>query len=130
VTKNKDFRTLCNIGESLKTSAAVQKSKSVSELIGGTSKLLRELRERLDARSELLLQVRATLPQRLIDHVVSAGLDDGCLTLGTISAAWASRLRYVKNDVLTALNEVHDLKVATIKIRVTNPRPGPTTIKR
>ena len=52
----------------------MQKAKSVSELISGTSKALRDLRTRLDARSELLLKVRASLPARLIDHVVSAGL--------------------------------------------------------
>jgi len=99
----------------------MQKPKSVSELISGTSKALRDLRTRLDARSELLLKVRSSLPARLIDHVVSAGLENGCLTVGTISAAWASRLRYVKSELQAQLNEVHALNVTAVKIKVVNP---------
>ena len=98
--------------------AAMQKTKSVSELIGGTSKVLRDLRSRLDARAELLLRVRSTLPDRLIDHVVSAGLEADCLTLGTPSAAWASRLRYVKDEVLARLEREYGLKATRLKIRI------------
>jgi hypothetical protein len=100
----------------------MQKSKSLSELIGGSSKALRDLRERLDERSELLLRVRSCLPPRLIDHVISAGLQDGCLTLGTQSAAWSSRLRYVKNDLQTQLHRDHGLAITSVRIRVMAPR--------
>jgi len=99
----------------------MQKPKSVSELISGTSKALRDLRTRLDARSELLIKVRSSLPARLIDHVVSAGLQDGCLTLGTISPAWAARLRYVKSNLQVQLNTDHALGVSAVKIKVVNP---------
>jgi len=99
----------------------MQKPKSVSELISGTSKALRDLRVRLDARSLLLIRVRSCLPPRLIDHVISAGLQDGCLTLGTSSAAWASRLRYVKNELQIQLKQDHRLDIESVKIRVVNP---------
>jgi len=99
----------------------MQKPKSVSELISGTSKALRDLRTRLDARSELLIKVRSSLPARLIDHVVSAGLEDNCLTLGTISAAWASRLRYVKTDLQARMQADHALNIKIVKIKVVNP---------
>ena len=99
----------------------MQKTKSLSELISGSSKALRDLRERLDARSELLIRVRSTLPPRLIDHVISAGLQGGCLTLGTSGAAWASRLRYVKNEIQVRLNQRHKLGISMVKIRVVSP---------
>lgn len=96
----------------------MQKSKSLSELIGSSSKVLSELRKRLDERSQLLLQVRATLPAPLVGFVISAGLVDGQLTLGTGSATWASRLRYVMPKVLPVLLAEHGLKIDKVKIRV------------
>jgi hypothetical protein len=125
VTQNKDFRTLWQTEKAQKFRGAMQKPKSVSELIGGTSKALRDLRAALDARSELLIRVRSCLPARLIDHVLSAGLQDGCLTVGTRSAAWASRLRYVKNELQAQLNRDHHLQVSAVKIRVVNPGSAP-----
>jgi hypothetical protein len=103
----------------------MQKPKSLSELISGSSKALRDLRTRLDARSELLMRVRSCLPPRLIDHVISADLKDGCLTLGSHNAAWASRLRYVKNELQDQLNQDHSLGITAIKIRVVNSGPPP-----
>jgi hypothetical protein len=123
VTQNKDFRTLWQRRKVTKYRTAMQKPKSVSELISGTSKALRDLRTRLDARSELLIKVRSSLPARLIDHVVSAGLQDHCLTLGTVSAAWASRLRYAKSELQARLNADHALGVDVVKIKVVSLDP-------
>lgn len=96
----------------------MQKTKSVSELIGGTSKALLHLRERLDERARLLLQVRATLPPQLVAFALSAGLKDGVLTIGTGSAAWASRLRYVTPQTIAQLNADYQLSIEKVKIRV------------
>lgn len=100
----------------------MQKTRSVSELIGGSSKALRELRLRLDERSELLLKVRSTLPTRLVNCVESAGLERGRLTLGTASAVWASRLRYVTTEMRERLNADYRLNVDSVKIKIVSLR--------
>jgi hypothetical protein len=118
VTQNKDFRTLWHAEIRLKIRDAMQKTKSVSELLGGSSKALRELRLRLDERSQLLLQVRSALAPALVNHVDSAGLERGRLTLGTPSAAWASRLRYVTSDLRERLNADYQLAIDSVKIKI------------
>ena len=52
---------------------------------------------KIRSRDRLLIveQVRAALPARLAQAVVSAGLEQGRLTIGVVGAVWASRLRYV-----------------------------------
>ncbi len=106
----------------LKMHSAMQKTKSVSELLGGSSKALRELRLRLDERSELLLRVRSALPPALVSHVDSAGLERGRLTLGTASAAWASRLRYVKQELSERLFADYGLQIDSVKIKIVSLR--------
>ena len=96
----------------------MQKTKSVSELLRGSSKALRELRLKVDERSQLLLQVRSILPPALVSHVESAGIERGRLTLGTLSAAWASRLRYVTSDLRKRLNADYDLAIDSVKIKI------------
>lgn len=96
----------------------MEKAKCVRELITHTSKTLSILRQRLDAREQLLPRVRAVLPARLAQQVVSAGLEAGILTLGTSSASWASRLRYVVPEISARLSEEHGLEVGRVRIRV------------
>jgi len=96
----------------------MQKSKSVSELIQHSSKTLSQLRKRLDERGKLLLQVRAALPPRLVEYALSAGLQDGVLTLGTDSAAWASRLRYVAPELIDKFRLDYGVKVERVRVRV------------
>ncbi len=96
----------------------MQKTKSLSELIGGTSKALSQLREKLDERSRLLLQVRAAMPPPMVAFVLSAGLKDHVLTIGTGSAAWASRLRYVTPQLLQRLNDDYQMGIEKVRVRV------------
>lgn len=101
----------------------MKKTKSVSELITHTSKTLSILRQQLDERELLLSRVRAVLPARLVDEVVSAGMTERVLTLGTTRASWASRLRYVAPEIARKLGEEHGLRIERIRIRVIRP-PG------
>ena len=96
----------------------MQKSKSVSELIQHSSKALSVLRQRLDERGRLLLRVRAILPARFVEYVLSAGYQDGVLTLGTESAAWASRLRYVAPQLIVKFQADYGVSVEKVRVRV------------
>lgn len=97
----------------------MKKAKCVSELITHNSKTLSILRQRLDERERLLTRVRAATPARLAQQVVSAGLEEGVLTLGATSPSWASRLRYVVPEISAGLGE--ELRIKRIRIRVIPP---------
>ncbi len=80
----------------------MQNSKSLSELLARGGKRLSLLKDRAAQRSEIVEQVRAALPARLAQSVVSAGLEEGRLTIGVVGAVWASRLRYSKEPSASA----------------------------
>jgi hypothetical protein len=66
-------------------------------------------------------QVRAALPDRLAEAVVSAGLEQGRLTIGVVGAVWASRLRYLTDSIRKRVGSSMGTAVLTVKIRVVPP---------
>lgn len=87
-------------------------------------------------RTHFLARMRAALLEILPDAAASqvhvAGYDDRCLTLYVASAAWATRLRYMEQDLCRALAQRMRLQVDRVQIRVrpmmagqsrTKPRP-------
>ncbi len=99
----------------------MQNSKSLSELLARGGKRLSQLKERVEERSQVLTQVRAALPPRLARAVVSAGVDQGRLTIGVCGAVWASRLRYSTDLVKKRVSKSAGFEILTIKIRVVPP---------
>jgi len=66
------------------------------------------LRSEAAERRGLRERVRAALPAHEAAHVVSAGFDDeGRLSIGMDSAAWAARLRYSTTELLGKAIRVH-----------------------
>jgi hypothetical protein len=102
--------------------AAMQKPKSLSELLARGGKRLSLLNVRSFERSQVLAQVRAALPPRLQDAVVSAGLEQGRLTIGVVGAQWASRLRYSTEIIRKRLAGSSEVPIQSIRIRVVPPR--------
>jgi hypothetical protein len=99
----------------------MQNTKRLSELLTGPGKRLGSLRKRAAERASVLTQVQAAVTPKLAEFVVTAGIEDGLLTIGVGSAAWASRLRYCA-DVLrekVAQSSGEDLK--RVRIRVLPP---------
>src|SRR5580700_4324576 len=78
---------------------AMQNPRRVSDLLSRTGNKLTALKARSQERSRVLEQVRAVLPPRLSEAVVSAGIEQGRLTIGVVGAVWASRLRYSTESV-------------------------------
>jgi hypothetical protein len=99
----------------------MQNSKSLSELLARGGKRLSLLKERSAERSKVLEQVRAALPARLGQAVVSAGIDQGRLTIGVVGAVWASRLRYSTESIRKRVAKAAGLEILTVKIRVVPP---------
>jgi hypothetical protein len=102
-------------------SAAMQNSKSLSELLARGGKRLSQLKERSAERSQVLTQVRAALPLRLAQAVVSAGVDQGRLTIGVAGAVWASRLRYSTDIMKKRVAKSAGLAILSVRIRVVPP---------
>jgi Dna[CI] antecedent, DciA len=121
VTQNKDFCTVSPCQSEAWSVAAVQKSKSLSELLAGGGKRLSLLKERSAERSGVLSQVRDALPARLAHAVVSAGIDQGRLTVGVVGAVWASRLRYSTDIIRKRVSKAAGLEILAVRIRVVPP---------
>jgi hypothetical protein len=65
-------------------------------------------------------QVRAALPAKLAQTVVSAGVEQGRLTIGVVGAVWASRMRYMTESVRKAMGS-SGTPVLSVRIRVVPP---------
>jgi hypothetical protein len=103
-------------------SAAMQNPRSVSDLLSRTGNKLTALKTRSLERALVVEQVRAALPARLAEAVVSAGLDQGRLTIGVVGAVWASRLRYLTDSIRKRVGSSAGIAVLSVKIRVVPPQ--------
>ena len=103
----------------------MQKPKSISELLRVGGRRLTDLKARSEARNETLAQVCAVLPAPLAQAVVSAGFEDGRLTIGVNGAVWASRLRYGTDTLRMRLGRTLGTEITAVRIKVVPPRsPG------
>ena len=68
----------------------------------------------------MLERVREALPPKLAAAVVSAGLEQGRLTIGVVGAVWASRLRYSMERIQLKVS-APGIPVHSVRIRVVPP---------
>lgn len=100
----------------------MQKPKSINELIRIGGRRLTALKAKTAERNLALEQVCAALPPQLAQTVVSAGLEDGRLTIGVAGASWASRLRYLTDTLRKRVGESMGVEIETVRIKVVPPR--------
>jgi hypothetical protein len=98
----------------------MEKTRKISELLKDGGHLVR-LNARSKHRSRVLEEVRAALPSKLAQAVVSAGVEQGRLTIGVASAAWASRIRYLCEPTRAKVGEVLGMDLRTVRVRVVPP---------
>ncbi len=118
VTQDKEFRTFCTNQFATRTRQFMSKPKSINELLKSAGKGLSSLALQSAARGTTLKRVCDALPSDLAQAVVSAGLDEGRLTIGVASAAWAARLRYTIDELRAPVAKSLGADVQTIRIRV------------
>lgn len=92
--------------------------KSINELLKSGGKRLSSLSAKSAARTTTMASVCATLPPELAQAVVSAGLDEGKLTIGVASPAWASRLRYTVDELRVPVAKSLGAEIHTIRIKI------------
>lgn len=83
------------------------------------------LEQRVRERAVVLDEVRASLPERLAEAVVSAGIEDGRLTIGVAGSVWASRIRYCSEITRLALSRKLGMQLLVVRVRVV-PAPQGT----
>ncbi len=93
----------------------------------GGSERLTDLRQRLRARARVLDQVIAALPDELAAAVATAGMDQGGLTIGVVSGAWATRLRYLTDTLRQRVGAALGVEISSVRIRVVQPERGPSS---
>src|SRR5579863_10037871 len=97
---------------------AMQNPRRVSDLLSRTGNKLTAIKARSQERSRVLEQVRAALPARLSQAVVSAGIEQGRLTIGVVGAVWASRLRYSTEVLRKHIASSMGIAIVGVKVRV------------
>jgi hypothetical protein len=102
--------------------AAVRKSRDIKALFEGGSERLTSLKVRLKARSQVLDQVLAALPDDMAANVATAGIEDGELTVGAVSAGWATRLRYMSDILRQRVSGALGVEISSVRIKVTTAR--------
>lgn len=102
-----------------KMRAAVRKSRDIKGLFDGGSERLTSLKQRVHERSLVVDQVIAALPKELAAAVVTAGIDDGKLTVGAVSATWATRLRYATDILRQRVSGALGVEISSVRIKVT-----------
>jgi hypothetical protein len=117
LTQNKDFRTVYASELAAQTVSKMEKTKSISELLRARGRLV-GLDQRVRERSRVLDEVRASLPARLAQAVVSAGVEEGRLTIGVVGSVWASRIRYLSEATRLTLSEKLGTRLLAVRVRV------------
>jgi Dna[CI] antecedent, DciA len=95
----------------------MEKTKSISELLKSGGRLVK-LDARARQRSKVLDQVRASLPDRLAQAVVSAGVEENRLTIGVVGSVWASRIRYYCEPTRLKVSEMLGIQLLVVRVRV------------
>jgi hypothetical protein len=95
----------------------MEKTKNISDLLRTGGRLAR-LEQRVRERAVVLDEVRASLPHRLAETVVSAGVEEGRLTIGVAGSVWASRIRYFSESTRLALNQKLSMQLRIVRVRV------------
>jgi hypothetical protein len=88
----------------------------------GGSQRLTDLKARTRERNMALEHVCAALPPDLAQTVVSAGIEQGRLTIGVAGASWAARLRYVTETLRMRVSGSMGVEIKSVRIRVVPPR--------
>jgi len=100
---------------------SMQNPRSLSDLLSRTGNKLTALKSRSRERTLVVEQVRAALPARLAEAVVSAGVEQGRLTIGVVGAHWASRLRYLTESVRQRVGSSMGTPILSVKVKVVPP---------
>jgi hypothetical protein len=89
------------------------------------------LRDQLAAQTDLLNLVRDLLPATVSDHCIRAIPHPDTLTLLAESSAWASRLRYLSQELLQRLNKRQfHFKRIQVRVMVDAQSVSPTPTRR
>jgi hypothetical protein len=104
------------------TQRRVKKLKTINELISSGGKRLSDLKAKAQARNRAFEHVCAALPSPLARNIVSAGLEQGQLTIGVAGAAWAARLRYVTEALRAQVGSSMRVDIQKVRIKVVPPR--------
>lgn len=97
----------------------MKKSININELLA--TGRLKGLQTRRRERRDVLSHVRAALPAELGETVITAGIEQGRLTVGVSAGAWASRLRY-RSQALgeqvagTLGREIHSVRIKVVQV--------------
>jgi len=92
--------------------------RRISELLDEPGTALAGLSRSAGANATLLSAIAEALPPPLREHLLSAAVADGTLTLSVSSATQASRLRFHEGPCLAAASRISGATVRSVRVRV------------
>jgi hypothetical protein len=106
----------------------VNKPQSLGKILGNSGHL-RGLIQQAQHNTEVLLEVRALMPDALRSHCHAAHIQDQQLVLFTDSPAWVMRLRFCSTQILTGLRATRP-NLRGVRVRVQLPQRQTRQAKR
>jgi len=82
---------------------------------------IRALVDQRGREIELLDAVRAQLPTPLREHCLDVSIAEDCMTLFLDAPAWATRIRFLADDIIASLSLTRITRIRT-QIRVDQPK--------
>ncbi|MDD1612548.1 MAG: DUF721 domain-containing protein [Methylococcaceae bacterium] len=82
---------------------------------------------RLDQQKQILQSVRNALPHPLSNHILHCVVNEKKLLLYTDAAAWASQLRFLKQEILQAANKAQNYPLEKLQVRIMTDLPEERT---
>jgi hypothetical protein len=70
-----------------------------------------------------LSHVQAALPPELAAKIETAGIEEGRLTIGVATGAWATRVRYVAKALRHEVSQAMGIDIRTVRVKVVQPLP-------
>jgi len=84
--------------------------KNIASLLTPGKSQLGKIIEKTDHIQKLTAILHSCLEEPLKSYCLAANLQDGCLTIRTESAVWATQLRYLTPDLLKQLCEYPEFR--------------------
>ena len=111
-----------------------KKPQLIANLLGSRNAKTKSILLEAKFISQINMIVKQLLDHQLGEHVYASSINNGQLTLIVDSPAWATRLRYIQNEIINGLSKFticKNINRISVKVRPMEFRPKQKkTIKR
>jgi hypothetical protein len=97
-----------------------QKKRPLKPILAYPNKGIDRLRLQISQQVKLLKQIKAVLPEELVDHALHCVLNNKKLYIYTDSAIWASQLRFHEKSMLATIKFPNPETAPILQVKIMN----------